>query len=68
MKSRALSFLFFLILPLTSVFTGCSARMATQQPVKRDLEVLAPGTFRSRVVAELGRPVLSDVRNGRKFD
>ncbi|MGD9720409.1 MAG: hypothetical protein AB7O59_06745 [Pirellulales bacterium] len=47
---------------------GCAAYKATQQPDKKNLAVLAPGTSRSRVVAELGAPVLSEEREGTQVD
>ena len=34
--------------------SGCAAFKATQQPNKKDLTVLSPGTPRSHVIAELG--------------
>lgn len=41
---------------------------AIKQPRKRDLDVLEPGTPRSKVVAELGAPVMTDQRQGRVMD
>jgi outer membrane protein assembly factor BamE (lipoprotein component of BamABCDE complex) len=57
------------ILCLLVVFvTGCSVVMATQQPSKRDLSVLSKGVDRSRVVSELGSPLTTDVKDGKRTD
>lgn len=47
---------------------GCAAYQATQQPGKKNLNVLAPGTPRSHVIAELGAPVWSEERDGARVD
>lgn len=47
---------------------GCAAYQATQQPGKKNLGVLAPGTPRSHVIAELGAPVWSEERDGARVD
>src|SRR5690606_18998954 len=39
--------------------SGCSVVMAAWLPPERDLSVLTPGVSRSRVVAELGKPLSS---------
>jgi hypothetical protein len=41
---------------------GCSVIKATQQPDKRDLNVLGRGIPRTQVIAELGRPLWSEER------
>lgn len=48
--------------------SGCAAYQATQQPGKKNLGVLAPGTPRSHVIAELGAPVWSEERDGARVD
>ena len=48
--------------------SGCAAYKATQQPDKKDLSVLNPGTPRSRMIAELGAPLMSEVREGDPVD
>jgi len=46
---------------------GCSVYRAANQPSKKDLSVLKPGTPRDRVIAELGAPVTSEpVEGGKK--
>jgi hypothetical protein len=54
---------------LTVIFvTGCAAVKATQQPNKKDLGVLSPGTPRTHVIAELGVPLWSEQRDGTTTD
>ncbi len=54
-------FLFFLV-------NGCSVYMATNQPVKKNLAVLKPGTQRDLVIAELGAPVFTETMPEGKKD
>lgn len=44
----------------TLLFSSCSVYMATNQPPKRNLAVLKPGTERDLLIAELGAPVTSE--------
>jgi hypothetical protein len=54
---------------LLSMFvTGCSVVMATQQPGRKDLSVLTKGVDRSKVVAELGTPLTTEVKDGKRTD
>lgn len=48
--------------------TGCAVFMAAKQPPKKDLSVLSLGTSRGRLLAELGQPVTSETRDGKKVD
>lgn len=48
--------------------SGCAVAMASKGPTEKDVSVLNVGTERERVVAELGAPVLSDDKDGRKVD
>lgn len=48
--------------------TGCAVFMAARQPPKKDLSVLQEGTARSLVLAELGQPVATETRDGRRMD
>ncbi|MBI4356222.1 MAG: hypothetical protein HY597_07260 [Candidatus Omnitrophica bacterium] len=48
--------------------TGCAVFMAAKQPRKMDLSVLKQGTPRSTLLAELGQPVASETRGGKKVD
>ena len=47
---------------------GCAVFMAAQQPSKKDLSVLLEGTPRSQLLAELGQPVTTEIRDGKKVD
>jgi hypothetical protein len=47
---------------------GCSAVRATQQPDKKNLNVLSSGTPRSHVIAELGAPLWTEERDGVTVD
>lgn len=42
--------------------------MAARQPDYKDLNALRQGVPRSKVIAELGAPVLTENRNGKKVD
>jgi outer membrane protein assembly factor BamE (lipoprotein component of BamABCDE complex) len=53
---------------LVLALAGCAAVKATQQPDKKNLEVLNSGTPRSHVIAELGAPLWSEERDGRTVD
>jgi hypothetical protein len=49
---------------LACASTGCAVVKATQQPGKKNLNVLSQGVPRTHVIAELGPPVWSEERNG----
>lgn len=53
---------------LATVPSGCSVYMAATQPDPKDLSVLSPGTPRTRVIAALGAPVVSETRGQAKID
>lgn len=53
---------------LIMVSSGCSVFMAIKQPDYKDTNVLNKGTSRSKVVAELGAPVLTEEKEGKKKD
>ena len=48
--------------------TGCATVMAAHQPGQKNLGVLAVGTPRDSVIAELGAPVTTETENGNKVD
>lgn len=48
--------------------TGCAVFMAAKQPPKKDLSVLKQGTPRSLLLAELGQPIASETKNGKRVD
>jgi hypothetical protein len=47
---------------------GCSVVMAVKQPDKKNVDLLKVGTPRSILVAELGAPVSSEMKEGKKCD
>ena len=49
--------LLVLVLLCVAGTTGCAVSMAIEQPTKKNLSVLDPGTPRALVVSEFGRPV-----------
>ncbi len=49
-------------------FSGCSVFMAAKQPGFKDLSILDVGHKRSDVIAELGAPVLTEEKDGKKKD
>jgi len=65
MKTIKLSLAITLIFSLT---TGCSVFMAANQPQRKDVNVLDRGTFRNTVIAELGAPAYTEVKEGKKCD
>ncbi|HEX3357486.1 MAG TPA: hypothetical protein VHS31_10990 [Tepidisphaeraceae bacterium] len=50
------------------MLNGCSVWMATHQEPHHDLSVLKPGHSRSEVLAELGKPVDTEMRDGHRVD
>lgn len=60
--------LFFLIGCFLIINSGCSVIMAIKQPPYKDLTGIKKGITRSEVIAELGTPVLSEEKDGKKKD
>ena len=48
--------------------SGCSVYMAAKQPNEKNLEVFSVGTPRSLVLAEIGQPQASEMKNGTRVD
>ena len=48
--------------------SACSVAMAAKQPPKKDVGLLAPGVPRNLVLAELGQPVASDIKDGKRVE
>lgn len=48
--------------------TGCSAVMAAKQPKKKDISVVAQGMPRSAILAEIGAPIASELKDGKRID
>jgi len=48
--------------------TGCSVAMAAHQPSRKDVKVFSHGMPRSLVVAEVGAPVTTETRAGKRVE
>lgn len=48
--------------------TGCAVVMAANQPAKKNLKRLDPGTPRGLVLAEFGQPSATETRDGKRTD
>ncbi|MDJ0871471.1 MAG: hypothetical protein QNJ87_06865 [Gammaproteobacteria bacterium] len=59
---------FAIMLSALPAFSGCAVYMAANQPDKRDVSVLQEGTYRGKVLAELGQPVSTETRDGQRVD
>lgn len=51
-----------------SLLSGCAVMKATNQPGAKDLSVLNKHTPRATVIAELGKPVMSETKKGEHVD
>jgi hypothetical protein len=51
-----------------SSISGCAVYMAANQPEKKDVGVLKPGTPRNALIAEFGAPVQTSTKDGNKSD
>ncbi|HDZ76521.1 MAG TPA: hypothetical protein ENH41_00340 [Candidatus Omnitrophica bacterium] len=60
----------FFVLSFCLVFmlSGCSVFMAAKQPGKKDISLFKVGTSRSLLIAEFGAPIISEERNGKKYE
>lgn len=47
---------------------GCSVAMAARQPSKKDVKVFSQGMPRSLVIAEVGAPVTTESRSGKRVE
>lgn len=53
---------------LATLLTGCSVFMAAKQPEKKDVDLLRPGTVRAQLISEFGAPVISEFRDGKRYE
>lgn len=53
---------------LSLLLNGCSVFMAAKQPEKRDIDLLQPGTTRAQLVSEFGAPVVSEFKDGKRYE
>lgn len=61
-------FSLLLSLIVLSSLTGCAVVKATNQLTAKDLSVLNKNTPRATVIAEQGKPVMSEVKKGEQVD
>jgi hypothetical protein len=47
---------------------GCSPVLASKQPSRRDVDLLSPGVPRNLLLAELGQPVTTETKDGRRVE
>ncbi|MBI3291680.1 MAG: hypothetical protein HYZ73_02565 [Elusimicrobia bacterium] len=66
MRAKTIASLFIVVGLLSQ--TGCSVFMAAKQPPQKDMSVLRQGTSRSILLAELGQPAATEMKDGKKVD
>ena len=54
-----------LIVGMLLFLSGCAVVKATQQPEKKDVSLLKQGVPRTHLIAEYGKPVWSEERDGK---
>jgi len=57
-----------MIMVVGVVTSGCAVVMAAKQPSKKEIGLLAPGVPRNLVLAELGQPVATETRTGKRVE
>ena len=57
-----------MIMVVGVVTSGCAVVMAAKQPSKKEVGLLAPGVPRNLVLAELGQPVVTETRTGKRVE
>lgn len=58
----------FAVAGLALTAAGCSVAMAAHQPSKKDLKVFSQGMPRALVVTEVGAPVTTETRSGKRVE
>lgn len=58
----------FVIAGISVALAGCSVAMAAHQPSRKDVKLFNQGMPRSLVVAEVGAPVTTETRSGKRVD
>ena len=48
--------------------TACSPVLAAKQPSRRDVDLLSAGVPRNLLLAELGQPIATETRNGKRVE
>jgi hypothetical protein len=57
-----------LLVLLAVCASGCSVAMAAHQPSRKETELLIPGVPRNLVLAELGAPISSETKDGKRVE
>lgn len=57
-----------MLVMLAVSLSGCSVFMAAKQPEKKDVDLLKEGTSRAMLISEFGAPVISEYRNGKRYE
>ena len=57
-----------LLVLATLAATGCSPVLAARQPSRRNVDLLTPGIPRNLLLAELGQPVGTEVKDGKRVE
>ncbi|MBP2543410.1 hypothetical protein [Acinetobacter guillouiae] len=66
MKIKSLSKI--VLCAVISLNIGCAAVMATKQPTKKDLSIFNKGVDRSLIIAEIGAPITSEFKSGKRYE
>jgi len=56
------------LVALAVAASGCSVAMAAHQPSKKDVGLFAHGVPRNLVVGEVGAPIASEIKAGKRVD
>jgi hypothetical protein len=48
--------------------TGCAPVLAAKQPSRRNVDLLTPGVPRNLLLAELGQPIGTEVKDGKRVE
>jgi hypothetical protein len=57
------------LLALAAVSAGaCSPVLAAKQPSRKDIDLLSPGVPRNLLIAELGQPVATETKDGKRVE
>lgn len=57
-----------MLVGLALTLSGCSVAMAAHQPSKKDIQMFAHGVPRSLIVAEVGAPITTETRAGKRVE
>jgi len=57
-----------MVMAVGVVTSGCAVVMAAKQPSKKEVGLLTPGVPRNLLLAELGQPVATETRAGKRVE